>query len=80
MSVEKSIKTKQQIYYARILSDSFEVCDLVVRSVYPTYFVAIDKHDKRAFLFNYDDIGRAVFLNRADALEKVMIAESRYKK
>lgn len=78
--MEKTLDTNQLIYYARILHSSFEVCDLVVRSVYPTYFVAIDKHDKRAFLFNYDDIGKAVFLNRADALEKVMIAESRYKK
>ena len=74
---KKGIKPKDIIYYARIMPrlDIYDVYDLKVRTVTDTYFVTIDKRDKKSYLFNYKDIGKIVFTDRKEALNKVKEAE-----
>lgn len=71
------LKKKDIIYYARIFpkTRTFDVLDLTIRTVADTWFVGIEKKDKQAFIFNYPDIGNVIFLNRKDALKKVLDAE-----
>lgn len=70
---------KDKVYYARILPKVkiYEVCDLIVNSVdyVGEWFVAVDKRDKRSYLFNYSDIDNIVFTDRNLALSKVLEAE-----
>lgn len=42
------------VYYASIIpqTNTYDVCDLVVRTIEDTYFVGIDTRDKRAYLIN----------------------------
>lgn len=67
------LKRKDSLYYARIIPRTriFEVCELIVRTVRDTWFVAVDKRDKRAYLFNNTDIEKIVFFDRIIALSKV---------
>lgn len=65
------------LYYARLAT--FDVCELVIRTVADDYFVGLDKRDKRAYLFPYSDLGKIVFENRQDALDVVLAAEERSK-
>ena len=69
----KCIKLNDIVYYARIMPKLgiFDVYDLKVRTVEDTYFVAIDKRDKKSYLFSYNDINKTVFTNREEALSKV---------
>ena len=69
----KGIKQNDIVYYARIMPKLgiFDVYDLKVRTVEDTYFVAIDKRDKKSYLFSYKDVDKTVFANREDALSKV---------
>ena len=71
------IKKGTVMYYARISHNlgMYELCELKVRSVYDTYFVALENRTKIAFLFGYTLIGETVFFNRKEALEKVREAE-----
>lgn len=71
------LKRKDRLYYARIIPRTriYEVCELIVRTVKTTWFVAVDRRDKRAYLFNNTDIGRIVFFDRSIALSKVNEAE-----
>lgn len=66
-------QVKTHMYYARILppSHTYEVCDLVIRTVEDDYFVGVDKRDKHAYLFNYTDLETIVFFDREDALDLV---------
>ena len=75
--MNKEIKKGTVMYYARIAHNlgMYELCELKVRSVYDTYFVALENRTKRAFPFAYSLIGDVVFLNRRDALDKVREAE-----
>ena len=65
------------VYYARIMPTLgiYDVCELKIRTVADTYFVGIDKRDKRAYLFSYNAVGNCIFSNRKDAVEKVIMAE-----
>ena len=65
------------VYYARIMPTLgiFEVEELKLRTVEEDYFVGLNKHDKRAFLFFMNSIGDKIFLNRKDALNKVKDAQ-----
>ena len=67
------IRQNDIVYYARIMPrlGIFDVYDLKVRTVEDTYFVAIDKRDKKSYLFNFTDINKTVFTNREEALSKV---------
>ena len=71
------IRKNDIVYYARIMPKLgiFDVYDLKVRTVEDTYFVAIDKRDKKSYLFNFTDINKTVFANREDALSKTKEAE-----
>ena len=53
------LKKKDKLYYARILPNSFtfDVCELIIRTVTDEWFVGIDKHDKHAYLFSNNEIG-----------------------
>jgi hypothetical protein len=75
------LKIKQQVYFSRIVPSCYiyDVCDLIVRTVKDDWFVAIDKRDKHAYLFNDIDIGKIVFTNRKEALDKVLFAEANKK-
>lgn len=74
-----SLKKGQMMYYARIMPTLglYDVYDCKVITVADTWFSAMEKRNKRTFIFNFADIGKTVFENRLDALEKVTEAESR---
>ena len=65
------------VYYARIMPTLgiYDVCELKIRTVTDTYFVGTDKRDKRAYLFSYNAVGKCIFSNRKDAVEKVIVSE-----
>ncbi len=46
------LKKKDRLYYARILPEvrTYEVCDLIIRTISDTWFVGIDKRDKRTLI------------------------------
>ena len=71
------LKRKDRLYYARIIPTTkiYEVCEIFVRTVRDTWFVAVDRRDKRAYLFDNKDINKIVFFDRNIALEKVNEAE-----
>lgn len=71
------LKKKDILYYARIIPKTriYEVCEVVVRTIKENWFVAIDKRDKHAYLFAYDDVDKILFSDRKDALIKVIETE-----
>ena len=71
------IRKNDIVYYARIMPrlGIFDVYDLKVRTVEDTYFVAIDKCDKKSYLFSYNDIGKTVFFDWQEAVDKTKEAE-----
>lgn len=76
------LNKKDKLYYARIIPKTriFEVCELIIRTVNDTWFVAVDKRDKHAYLFIYEDIENILFYKREKALSKVLDAESNFPK
>lgn len=77
----KVLNKKDIVYYARIVpsSDIYDLYELSIRTVEDTYFVGVDKKDKRAFLFTYDAIGDYIFINRKDALNRLKDEEKNKK-
>lgn len=75
--MENKITKGQKLYYARIIPSAniYDVCDLTVRTVEENYFTGIDKHDKHVYLFPYNHIDDIVFIERKDALDKVLAME-----
>ena len=75
------MKKGDKVYYARVLEsvDIYELCDLIVRSVESTWFVAYEKRTKRAYVFDNDKIGLTVFYDREDALKRVKEKEKNRK-
>ena len=71
------IKKNDIVYYARIMPklDVYDVYELRVRTVENTYFSTIDKRDKKSYLFSYNDIGKTVFFNLQEAVQKTKEAE-----
>ena len=70
-------KIGNTIYYARIMPTLgiYDVCELKIRTVTDAYFVGTDKRDKRAYLFSYNAVGKCIFSNRKDAVEKAIAVE-----
>lgn len=68
-------------YYARIIPNAgiYDLLEVKIRSVYETYFVGIERRNKQAFLFNYSDIDKILFVNRKIALKAVKEAEKNKK-
>ena len=75
--MDEIYKIGNTIYYARIMPilGIYDVCELKIRTVADTYFVGTDKRDKRAYLFSYNAVGKYIFSNRKDAVEKVIVTE-----
>ena len=75
--MDEIYKIGNTIYYARIIPTLgiYDVCELKIRTITDTYFVGTDKRDKRAYLFSYNAVGKCIFSNRKDAVEKVITAE-----
>lgn len=65
------------VYYARILPTTgvYEVHELLIRTANDSWFVGMDKKDKHTYLFYEKDIGKTIFSQRKDALNKVKDAE-----
>ena len=76
-SEQSAIAIGNIVYYARIMPklDVYDVYELKVRTVEDTYFSTIDKKDKKSYLFSYNDIGKTVFINREEAVNKTKEAE-----
>lgn len=76
-----NMKVKDIVYYARILPSLgiYDLDELKIRTVEKDYFVGIAKHNRKAFLFSYNSIGKTVFVNRRDALKKIKEAEKNRK-
>lgn len=80
--MNEEIKPNQHLYYAQILQPvgEYNVLEMIVCTLYKTYFAAMEKRDKHRYLFNYEDVGRTIFFNRSECLEKVKYAEAHGKK
>ena len=56
-----------------------EIYDLHIRTVAEDYYVGLDNTtNKHAYIFSDRDIGETIFLNKADALEKLMEIKGGY--
>lgn len=77
----KVINKGDKLYYARIFPTVgiYEVCDLTVRTVTNSYFVAVDKRDKHAHLFGFNALGDTVFEDRKECLKRVQVVEANKK-
>ena len=75
----ENIKTGQIMYWARILPkiQTYDLYELKVRTLYDTYFVAVDKRSKQSYIFPYKDINKTIFIKREDALNCIKSEESK---
>ena len=75
------MKRKDVVYYARIQKPLgvYEVLELIVRVVENGWFSAMDKRDKRVYLFADKDLNKTIFADRKEALNIVKEAE-KYKR
>lgn len=56
-----------------------DIYDLHIRTVVDDYYVGLDSTTaKHAYIFSDRDIGETIFLNKADALEKLMEIKGEY--
>ena len=80
--MSEEIKSKQVLYYAQILPSvgGYNVLEMIVCTLYKTFFAAMEKRDKHRYLFKYEDVGKTIFFNRSECLEKVKYAEAHGKK
>ena len=71
------IRKNDIVYYARIMPklDVYDVYELKVRTVEGAYFSTIDQRDKKSYLFSYNDIGKTVFFDLQEAVDKTKEAE-----
>ena len=76
------MKRKDIVYYARIhpTLGVYEVLELLVRVVETGWFSAMDKRDKRVYLFADKDLNKTVFVDRKEALMVVKEAEKNKRK
>lgn len=79
---KENVKVKDILYHARIIPNCgiYDVLEVKVRSVYDDYFVVVEKRYKHAFLFYYSNLGKTIFRDRKQALEKATNAEKNKKK
>ncbi len=73
----KTIGIGDVVYYARCfqVTNTYDLCELHVRTVYENSFVGVDKQSKQAFILSYDDCERTIFDDRDKALAVVKKAE-----
>ena len=74
---DNKIKKKDILYYAQILPKVgiYNVCEMIVCTLYEDYFACMDKREKKRYLFYYSDIDRILFANKLEALTLVTDAE-----
>lgn len=67
------------IYYTQIMPTvgEYNLLDLKVRTIGEDWFAAIEAKTKRAYLFNFEDIGVTIFDNRIEALNILREAEEK---
>lgn len=72
------MNTGDEVYYARILpkTGTYDVVDCRVRMIADTWFSVTEDREKHAFIFNNSELGKTVFYDRLEALEKVVEAET----
>ena len=75
--MNEKIRKNDIVYYARIMPklDVYDVYELKVRTVEGTYFSTIDQRDKKSYLFSYNDIGKTVFFDWQEAVQKTKETE-----
>lgn len=68
MTNEQGIKKKDILYYAQILPNVgiYNVCEMIVCTLYEDYFACMDKREKKRYLFDYSDIDKILFANRLE--------------
>ena len=71
------MKKGDRFYYARIMPSTgiYEVCDLKIRTISGDRIACLEDRTKHVFLFGLNSIGKNLFSNRKDALNKVIEAE-----
>ncbi len=76
--MNEEIKPNQHLYYAQILPSvgEYNVFEMIVCTLYKTYFAVMEKPDKHRYLLNYEDVGKSIFFDRSECLEKVKYAEA----
>ena len=76
---KQQISKGTKVYWTRIHPQIcvYDLYDLTVRSVYDTYFVAVDKRSKQSYIFNYKDINKTIYIERTDALDYIKTEESK---
>ena len=79
---DSSLNKCDIVYYARIMPNLgiFDVYDIKIRTIADTWFLGVEKRDKKVFLFPNSAIGEYVFLNRKDAVDVATNAEENNKK
>ena len=79
---ERVIKKGDVVYYAQALEpvSTFEVLELIVRTVKDNWFTGVETKEKQVHLFYLKDIDKCIFFNRHDALMTVKEAESSCKR
>lgn len=76
-----NLKKNDIVYYARAipLSGIYDVLELKIRTVETGWCVGIEKRDKQAFLFSDSEIGKTIFTDRKEAVNKIEHMEARRK-
>ena len=59
------------LYYVRYIPNVNvdEICEIKVRTIEDSYFTG--NTDKRAFLFNYEELNDTLFVSRKEAVDKL---------
>lgn len=59
----KTINKRNTVYYTRVFPETgtYDLCDLVIRTVMDNWFCGVDKKDKRAYLLGFNEIDENVF-------------------
>ena len=80
--MDEIYKIGNTIYYARIMPTLgvYDVYDIKIRTIADTWFLGVEKRDKKVFLFPYSAIDKYVFLNRKDAVDVATNAEENNRK
>ena len=69
------------VYFVKISPNPefADIYDLKIRTVTGDYYVGLDNTTtKHAYVFHDQDINETIFLNKADALEKLMEIKGEY--
>ena len=74
---KEDIKKGIVVYFARILRQvgTYEIIELLIRTVEDDYFVGVDKRDKHVYLFSYNNLNKLIFSDRQECLDIVLDSE-----